>query len=79
MVPSPPPLAGVLLLLLLQVNGSEIYLVVNAGCRDKDLEHIGKHLAEAKVQSRESEGGNCSRSQADVQQKHSQLAALILC
>lgn len=32
-----------------QVTPSEIYLVVNAGCRDKDLEHIGQHLAAAKV------------------------------
>jgi len=31
------------------VNGNEIYLVVNAGCRDKDLAHIGKHLDAAKV------------------------------
>jgi hypothetical protein len=37
------------LLLLLQVNANDIYLVVNAGCRDKDLEHIGKHLSAAKV------------------------------
>lgn len=35
--------------LLCQVKPDEIYLVVNAGCRDKDLEHIGKHLADAKV------------------------------
>jgi glycine cleavage system aminomethyltransferase T len=31
------------------VTPHEIYLVVNAGCRDKDLEHIGKHLQAAKV------------------------------
>jgi flagellar biosynthesis GTPase FlhF len=40
-----------LLLLLLQVNANDIYLVVNAGCREKDLEHIGKHLAAAKVRA----------------------------
>ena len=27
----------------------EIYLVVNAGCREKDLAHIGKHLDKYKV------------------------------
>lgn len=27
-----------------KVSDTEIYLVVNAGCRDKDLAHIGKHL-----------------------------------
>ena len=27
-----------------QVNGEELYIVVNAGCREKDLDHIGKHL-----------------------------------
>lgn len=32
-----------------QVSGEEIYVVVNAGCRDKDLAHIGKHLDEWKV------------------------------
>lgn len=31
-----------------RVNGNELYVVVNAGCRDKDLAHINKHLAEAK-------------------------------
>lgn len=29
----------------------EIYLVVNAGCREKDLAHIGKHLDKYKVQN----------------------------
>ena len=28
----------------MQVADDEIYLVVNAGCREKDLAHIGKHL-----------------------------------
>lgn len=27
-----------------QVGDEEIYLVVNAGCREKDLAHIKKHL-----------------------------------
>lgn len=27
-----------------QVSPTEVYLVVNAGCREKDLAHIGKHL-----------------------------------
>ena len=29
---------------VLQVADDEIYLVVNAGCREKDLAHVGKHL-----------------------------------
>eukprot|EP00798_Chlamydomonas_sp_ICE-L_P008260 gene8261-1529_t len=28
-----------------KLNGEELYIVVNAGCREKDLAHIGKHLA----------------------------------
>jgi len=32
-----------------KVTDNEIYLVVNAGCRDKDLAHIGKHLEAAKA------------------------------
>ncbi|KAF6248527.1 hypothetical protein COO60DRAFT_1706973 [Scenedesmus sp. NREL 46B-D3] len=32
-----------------KVSANDIYLVVNAGCRDKDLEHIGKHLSAAKA------------------------------
>ena len=35
---------------LAQVADDEIYLVVNAGCREKDLAHIGKHLDKYKVQ-----------------------------
>ncbi|EFJ41696.1 hypothetical protein VOLCADRAFT_107582 [Volvox carteri f. nagariensis] len=31
-----------------KVNGQEIYVVVNAGCRDKDLAHLDKHLQAAK-------------------------------
>ena len=27
-----------------QVHDDELYVVINAGCRDKDLAHIGKHL-----------------------------------
>lgn len=27
-----------------KVKDDHVYLVVNAGCRDKDLEHIGKHM-----------------------------------
>lgn len=27
-----------------KVNDKHLYIVVNAGCRDKDLEHIGKHM-----------------------------------
>jgi hypothetical protein len=32
-----------------KVAPAEVYLVVNAGCRDKDLAHLNKHLAAAKV------------------------------
>ncbi|KAI8462982.1 MAG: hypothetical protein J3K34DRAFT_389317 [Monoraphidium minutum] len=32
-----------------KVTPTEIYLVVNAGCRDKDLAHLGKHLQAAKA------------------------------
>lgn len=32
-----------------KVAADELYIVVNAGCREKDLAHIGKHLAAFKV------------------------------
>jgi aminomethyltransferase len=32
-----------------KVSDDEIYVVVNAGCREKDLAHIGKHLDAYKV------------------------------
>ncbi|KAG1675691.1 hypothetical protein FOA52_002400 [Chlamydomonas sp. UWO 241] len=32
-----------------KVNNNHLYIVVNAGCREKDLDHLGKHLAEAKA------------------------------
>ncbi len=35
-----------------QVTPTEVYLVVNAGCREKDLAHIGAHLAKAKARAR---------------------------
>lgn len=34
---------------VLQVTDDEVYLVVNAGCSEKDLLHINKHLAKYKV------------------------------
>ena len=34
-----------------QVGDDEIYLVVNAGCREKDLAHIKKHLDKFTVSS----------------------------
>jgi aminomethyltransferase len=40
-----------------QVTPNEIYLVVNAGCREKDLAHIGAHLKAAQVGQREAAGG----------------------
>ena len=36
---------------VMQVADDEIYLVVNAGCREKDLAHIGKHLDKFTVSS----------------------------
>ena len=33
----------------MQVADDEIYLVVNAGCREKDLNHIGKYLEKFQV------------------------------
>lgn len=47
-----------------QVNGGEVYLVVNAGCREKDLEHIGKHLAAAKVGEGERAPASCGPRRA---------------
>ncbi len=41
----------VMLLFVLQVNDKWLYLVVNAGCRDKDLEWIEGHLAKEKVRA----------------------------
>ena len=35
----------------LQVADDEIYLVVNAGCREKDLAHLNKHLEKFQVRS----------------------------
>lgn len=32
-----------------KVADDELYIVVNAGCREKDLAHLGKHLAAFKV------------------------------
>lgn len=32
-----------------KVNGTELYIVVNAGCREKDLAHLDKHLKAAKA------------------------------
>lgn len=36
-------------MLAAQVSATELYIVVNAGCRDKDLAHLGKHLEAWKV------------------------------
>lgn len=33
----------------MQVSDEEVYLVVNAGCVEKDLAHINKHLDKYKV------------------------------
>ena len=34
---------------VMQVADDEIYLVVNAGCREKDLNHLNKHLEKYQV------------------------------
>eukprot|EP00244_Chara_vulgaris_P009496 TRINITY_DN404_c0_g1_i5.p1 TRINITY_DN404_c0_g1~~TRINITY_DN404_c0_g1_i5.p1 ORF type:complete len:423 (-),score=76.97 TRINITY_DN404_c0_g1_i5:783-2051(-) len=34
-------------------SDSHLYIVVNAGCRDKDLEHIGKHMESFKGQGKD--------------------------
>lgn len=48
--PTFPDAVGVLLPVLnWQVSGEELYIVVNAGCREKDLAHIGKHLKDWQV------------------------------
>ncbi len=36
---------------MLQVADDEVYLVVNAGCREKDLAHINKHLEKFQVKT----------------------------
>ena len=36
----------------LQVKDDHLYIVVNAGCREKDLAHIGKHLSAFKARKR---------------------------
>jgi len=36
-----------------KVKDGEVYLVVNAGCREKDLEHINKHLAAYKAKGKD--------------------------
>lgn len=38
-----------------KVSPTEVYLVVNAGCREKDLAHLNKHLAAYKAQGGEVE------------------------
>lgn len=35
----------------MQVADDEIYLVVNAGCREKDLNHLNKHLEKFQVRT----------------------------
>ena len=37
------------------MTGEELYIVVNAGCREKDLEHIGKHLKAFQVRCPQSD------------------------
>ena len=48
--PAPSPQGGIIDdSVITKVKPGELYLVVNAGCRDKDLAHIGKHLAAFKA------------------------------
>ncbi|KAJ6851331.1 aminomethyltransferase, mitochondrial [Iris pallida] len=59
-----------------KVGDEHVYLVVNAGCRDKDLDHIGKHMEEFKRREGTSAGtsmtrGRCSRSRMlDINGSH---------
>ena len=32
-----------------QVDGEDLYVVLNAGCRDKDIEHIQSHIKKFQV------------------------------
>jgi len=34
-----------------QVKNDHLYIVVNAGCREKDLAHLGKHLSAFKART----------------------------
>ena len=34
-----------------QVKDDHLYIVVNAGCREKDLAHMGKHLSAFKARA----------------------------
>lgn len=34
---------------VIQVTTDHLYMVVNAGCREKDLAHLNKHLASFKA------------------------------
>ncbi|KAF5839808.1 hypothetical protein DUNSADRAFT_18571 [Dunaliella salina] len=38
---------------VIKVSEDELYVVVNAGCRDKDLAHLNKHLSEWKAQGKQ--------------------------
>lgn len=46
-LPSPPPRTNPSV--VTKVSPEELYIVVNAGCREKDLAHLGKHLDAFKV------------------------------
>lgn len=43
------PLYHLMLLQICQVDGEDIYVVLNAGCRDKDIEHIQSHVKKFQV------------------------------
>jgi aminomethyltransferase len=40
------------------VTDDHLYIVVNAGCREKDLAHIGQHLAAFKVRPPQTSGAH---------------------
>jgi len=50
-----------------QVSGTEAYLVVNAGCREKDLKHINEQLEKYNV--------SCSACAAQTDRQADKLAA----
>ena len=45
-------MAGSQLIIVLQVTGEDVYVVLNAGCRDKDIEHIQSHTKKFQVSPR---------------------------
>jgi hypothetical protein len=66
---------------VMQVADDEIYLVVNAGCREKDLAHIGKHLDKFTVSPvpHQSQGQTLLRTSAMTENDHIGKSVCPLC